>query len=344
MRNSTRKKTPLFTRYEGNPILTREDWPHTVNAVFNPGVVRHEDDVLLLVRVEDRSGLSQLSVARSADGLTNWRIDPEPSLSMEPGSFEEAWGIEDPRITQCDGQYLIVFTGYSRGGPLVRLASTQDFRTFERRGTLMAPDDKDAALFPRRFDDRWALLHRPSSSAGAHGQLGAHIWLSWSPDLRHWGDHMILVHARQGGWWDANRIGLGPPPLLTEYGWLVLYHGVRTTVSGSIYRLGMVLLDRDNPETLLIRGNEWVFGPETDYERSGDVPDVVFPCGWLLEDDGRTLRVYYGAADTCVCVATADVEQLIHYLYRHCICGERHKVGTACPIAAAEPKDVTNAG
>lgn len=336
------KKEPLFERYAGNPVLTPNDWPHTVNAVFNPGVVRYQNEVLLMVRVEDRTGLSHLSVARSADGFTDWRIEPEPSLSMQKSSFEEAWGIEDPRITPCEERYLIAYTGYSRGGPLVRLASTIDFKTFERHGTLMAPDDKDAALFPRRFGDRWALLHRPSSSAGAQGRVGAHIWLSWSPDLRHWGDHTILIHARQGGWWDANKIGLGPPPLLTEYGWLVLYHGVRTTVSGSIYRLGLVLLDRDNPEILLVRGSEWVFGPEAPYERSGDVPDVVFPCGWLLEDDGNTLRVYYGAADTCICVATANVERLVHFLYRHCICGKRHKLGTRCPIAAAEPVDVTN--
>jgi predicted GH43/DUF377 family glycosyl hydrolase len=332
-------RPPLFHRYEGNPILIPAAWNYTVNAVFNAGAIVHQGETLLLVRVEERSGISHLSVARSEDGYGGWRIDPQPSFCPEPGRYEEAWGIEDPRITRCDDEYMVVYTGYSRGGPLVRLAATRDFRTFDRRGTLMAPDDKDAALFPCKFGDRWALLHRPSS--GAAGHTGMHIWLSWSPDLRHWGDHTVLVHARQGGWWDANKIGLGPPPLLTDHGWLLLYHGVRSTVSGSIYRLGLALLDRDNPDRLLVRGNEWVFGPECAYERSGDVPDVVFPCGWVLAEDGRTIRLYYGAADTCVCVATADLEELIGYLYRHCICGSIHELGDCCPVAGAEPVDMT---
>lgn len=334
-------KQQLFRRYDGNPILVPGQWSHTVNAVFNAGAVNFEGETLLLVRVEDRSGISHLSVARSSDGYTNWRIEPEPSFQMDPGRYEEAWGIEDPRITQCGDEYMVVYTGYSRGGPLVRLASTRDFRTFERRSTLMPPDDKDAALFPCQFDGRWALLHRPSPSMDLAGRVGAQIWLSWSPDLRHWGDHTILVHARRGGWWDANKIGLGPPPLLTEYGWLILYHGVRTTAAGSIYRLGIAMLDRDNPGLVLVRGNEWVFGPESEYERSGDVPDVVFPCGWILEDDRRTVRLYYGAADTTVCVATGDLEEIIGYLYHHCICGHLHEPGERCPVAASEPVEVT---
>lgn len=330
-------KQQLFQRYEGNPVLVPGQWSHTVNAVFNPGAISFEGETLLLVRVEDRSGISHLGVARSRDGYTDWRIEPEPSFKMDPECYEEAWGIEDPRITRCGDEYMIVYTGYSRGGPLVRLAATQDFSTFERRGTLMPPDDKDAALFPCKINGRWALLHRPSPGGHGIAQAGAHIWLSWSPDLVHWGDHTILIHAREGGWWDANRIGLGPPPMLTEHGWLILYHGVRTTVSGSIYRLGLAMLDRDDPSRVLVRGNEWVFGPEVMYERSGDVSDVVFPCGWILEEDGRTIRLYYGAADTSVCVATGDLEEIIAYLYRHCICGNDHAPGECCPVAAKEP-------
>lgn len=330
-------KQQLFQRYSGNPILKPEQWSHTVNAVFNAGAVRFDGETLLLVRVEDRSGISHLGIARSEDGLADWRIEPEPCLEMDPGCYEEAWGIEDPRITQVGDEYMIVYTGYSRGGPLVRLVSTHDFRTFHRRGTLMPPDDKDAALFPEKFDGRWALLHRPAPQSDAAGRVGSHIWLSWSPDLRHWGDHSIVVHARHGGWWDADTIGLGPPPLLTDYGWLILYHGVRMTVSGAIYRLGLAMLDREDPSRLLVRGNEWIFGPEAPYERIGDVPDVVFPCGWVLEDDGDTVRLYYGASDTSVCVATGNLSQLIDYLYCHCICGQSHAPGECCPVAAREP-------
>lgn len=329
-----KRKQQLFERYDDNPILRPEQWSHTVNAVFNPAAVMFEGETLLLVRVEDRSGISHLGIARSSDGYTDWRIEPEPSLQMDPGCYEEAFGLEDPRITQIGDEYLIVYTGYSRGGPLVRVAATRDFRTFERRGTLMPPDDKDAALFPCKFDGRWALLHRP---APQHDASGAHVWLSLSPDLRHWGDHSVVVHARRGGWWDADRIGLGPPPLLTDHGWLILYHGVRNTVSGAIYRLGLAMLDRDDPRRLLVRGNEWIFGPEAGYERVGDVPDVVFPCGWLLDEDGQTLRLYYGAADSTVCVATGNLNQIVEYLYRHCICGKSHAPGDICPVAAQEP-------
>ena len=304
----------LFQRYDGNPILTAADWPYTVNAVLNPGATRFGGETLLLVRVEDRTGLSHLCVARSADGLTNWIVEPDRCLLPEIESPPERFGIEDPRITPCGDEHMIVYTGYSEVGPLICLAATQDFRSYERRGVVMPPDDKDAALFPRQFDGRWALIHRPVAQAPAHE---AHIWLSWSPDLRHWGDHTILLQARKGAWWDAHKVGLNPPPLLTSQGWLLLYHGVRVTAAGSIYRLGLALLDTERPDRVLARSSEWVFGPRAPYERSGDVSDVVFPCGWVLDDDGDTLFVYYGAADTSVCVATASLSALLTWLGRH---------------------------
>ena len=304
----------LFKRFEGNPVITASQFPQMVNAAFNPGAVVFDGETLLLVRVEDRTGLSRLVVARSPDGYTDWTVENDRGLFPEPGRFEEHWGIEDPRITKVDDGFFIVYTGYSAGGPLVCLARTKDFVNFERRGVIQTPDDKDAALFPQTFGGRWALLHRP---APVMPGLGAHIWLSFSPDLHHWGDTRVLISARQGGWWDANKVGLGPPPLLTEQGWLICYHGVKTTVSGAIYRLGLALLDRDDPGTVVARGNEWVFGPHTAYERSGDVPDVVFPCGWILNDDRDTLRLYYGAADSSVCVATASLRDLLEHLTAH---------------------------
>jgi len=175
----------------------------------------------------------------------------------------------------------------------------------------MPPEDKDAALFPVRFRGRWAMLHRPIT---AFPGMGAHIWISFSPDLRHWGDHRILIRAREGGWWDAGKIGLSPPPLPTAEGWLILYHGVRKTASGSLYRLGLALLDLENPLHVLHRPDEWVFGPKEPYERKGDVGDVVFPCGWVAEDD--EIRLYYGGADSCVALATASMRDVLEYLRR----------------------------
>ncbi|MGQ9558191.1 MAG: glycosidase [Desulfurispora sp.] len=310
----------LFKRHPSNPILTARDWPYPANSVFNPAVTMYEDQVLLLARVEDRRGFSHLTKAISRDGITGWQIDVQPTLAPEPEIYpEEAWGIEDPRITYIDElqQYAITYTAYSHGGPLVSLALTKDFSTFEKLGPIMPPEDKDAALFPRRFSGKWALIHRPiPASYGAAAHTGAHIWISQSTDLKYWGDHQILINARKGGWWDANKVGLSPPPLETPAGWLILYHGVRQTAAGAIYRLGMALLDLENPFRVLRRSDEWVFGPTAPYEREGDVDDVVFPCGWLLDKASGQIKMYYGAADTCIALATATLSDLLEYIKR----------------------------
>jgi len=303
---------PLFLRHPGNPILTKENWPYRINSVFNAGAVLLADgDTLLLCRVEDRSGLSHLCAARSANGVNGWRIDPKPTLMPSPQEFpEEIWGIEDPRITYVPEleQYAVAYTSFARGGPGVSLALTKDFRSFERYGVIMSPEDKDAAMLPRRIGGNWALIHRPTTP------LGAHMWISYSPDLRHWGSHKIILAARRGGWWDANKIGLCSPPIETPKGWLTIFHGVRQTASGSIYRLGLALFDLDKPEVCLQRGDSWIFGPEAPYERNGDVKDVVFPCGQTIAEDGDTIHLYYGAADSCVAMATGSIRCLLAWL------------------------------
>ena len=302
----------LFIRHPANPLLSRKDWPYPINSVFNAGVTRLADgDTLLLCRVEDRRGLSHLCAARSANGIDGWRIDPEPTLMAKPHEFpEEIWGIEDPRITYVPEleQYAIAYTSFARGGPGVSLALTKDFRSFERFGVIMQPEDKDAALLPRRIGGFWAMIHRPVTT------LGAHMWISYSPDLRHWGSHMVMLEARRGGWWDANKIGLCPPPIETAKGWLAIYHGVRSTASGSIYRLGLALFQLDKPHICLQRGESWVFGPEAPYERGGDVNDVVFPCGQTIGADGDTINLYYGAGDSCMALATGSIRTLLSWL------------------------------
>ena len=301
----------LFTRYDGNPVLEVSGWPGAVNAVFNPAAVELDGETLLLVRVEDRTGVSHLGVARSSDGLTGWTIEPARALLPDLASDEERFGIEDPRITRIGEEWAIVYTGFSTGGPLVLLATTRDFRSYARLGVVGPPRNKDAALFPGRFDGLYALLHRPMADGRG---TGAGIWISWSLDLRHWGGHRLVLGPGDAGSWASQKVGLGPPPLLTDAGWLILYHGVRETAAGSIYRVGLALLDRERPDRVLARSADWVFGPDAPYERVGDVGNVVFPCGWILGADGDTLRVYYGAADTCVCVATASLEALLRHL------------------------------
>ena len=242
MKNTLNSKE-LFHRHRKNPIISKEDLPYQANSVFNAGATRFGDETLLLMRVEDRRGISHLSVARSKDGIDNWHFDDQTTLMPSPETHpEEIWGIEDPRLTRLEelGQWCITYTAFSKGGPLVSLATTKDFVTFKRLGAVMPPEDKDAALFPKPFGKRWAMLHRPVARAP---NIATNIWLSYSPDLRHWGNHQEVIYAREGSWWDANKIGLSAPPIETSEGWLVLYHGVRTTPSGSIYRLGLVLLD-----------------------------------------------------------------------------------------------------
>jgi predicted GH43/DUF377 family glycosyl hydrolase len=305
----------LFHRHKLNPILTATDWPYPVHSVFNPGATLLPDGTtLLLCRVEDWRGHSHLSVARSANGVDGWQIDSQPTLPADPEHFpEELWGIEDPRITYVPelGKYAVVYTAYSSGGPGVALALTQDFHTFERYGMIMPPEDKDAALFPHRIGGYWAMIHRPVGNAGAH------IWISYSPDLWHWDSHKLLLEARQGAWWDANKIGLSPPPIETPQGWLVIYHGVRQTAAGFLYRLGLALFDLHTPERCLKRSDEWVFGPEEPYERRGDVGNVVFPCGYTVAPDGDTVHLYYGAADSSIALATGSIRTILEWLEQH---------------------------
>ncbi len=302
----------LLQRHPANPILESKDWPYRINSVFNAGATLLPDgSTLLLCRVEDRRGLSHLCTAQSVNGVDGWKIDPEPTLMPNPREYpEELWGIEDPRITYVPElqQYAVAYTSYSKGGPGVSLALTKNFRIFERYGVIMSADDKDAALLPHRINGLWALIHRPMTP------LGAHIWISYSPDLRHWGGHRVMMEARKGAWWDANKIGLSSPPIETQRGWLMLYHGVKQTASGSLYRIGLALFDLQKPDLCLLRGDSWIFGPEVDYERGGDVHDVVFPCGHTVSPDGDTLNIYYGAGDSCIALAHASVRSLLKWL------------------------------
>jgi predicted GH43/DUF377 family glycosyl hydrolase len=305
----------LFHRHATNPILTAADWPYPVHTVFNAAATRLQDGTtLLLCRVEDRTGLSHLCAARSQNGVDGWVIDAEPTLMPDPVKHpEELWGIEDPRITFVPelGKYVVAYTAFSRSGPGVALALTKDFRTFERCGMVMQPDDKDAALLPRRINGEFALLHRPATAANAD------VWISFSPDLRNWGNHKKVLPARLGGWWDANRVGLSPPLIETPRGWLMLYHGVKRTGAGCLYRLGAALLDLETAQRCLLRGDSWIFGPEAPYEREGDVAYVTFPCGYTLGADGDAINLYYGAADTCIALATGSIAQILQWLDQH---------------------------
>lgn len=302
----------LFRRSIGNPILAPNRWPYPINAVMNAAATLVGSETVLLCRVEDRRGFSHLTVARSSDGVSNWVVHDEPLMASEPGRREELWGLEDPRITRVDelDAWVIAYTTFGPGGPAIALATTQDFRSVIKLGTARGPEDKNGALLSRRINGEFVLFHRPMMMAGARSD----VWLSRTADLRSWSPPEPVFAAREGNWWDSARIGMGPPPMETPEGWLVIYHGVRQTVAGALYRVGLVLLDLEEPTKVIRRSSEWVMSPSESYELTGDVPGVVFPCGIVHDVEGDELRIYYGAADTCIGMATASYADVLTYL------------------------------
>ena len=297
----------LVERWEDNPILTADDIPFPCNTVFNAAAARFPDEYILLLRVEDLSGRSVFALARGRDG---YHFDVAEAPVMTPavdGDFEvyERKGIEDPRITLLDGSYYIMYTAASEFGPRLALARTDDFERFERVALISEPDNKDGVLFSRKIGGRYARLDRPMV-----GGVG-NIWISFSEDLVHWGDARVVMPVRPDSW-DSWRVGASAPPIETRFGWLEIYHGVRETSHGPIYRLGAAMLDLDDPCKVLCRSSIPILTPRELYERIGDVPNVVFSSGAIMEAD-ESFKLYYGAADTSICVATARLEDLMQF-------------------------------
>ncbi|MHB0913976.1 MAG: glycoside hydrolase family 130 protein [Armatimonadota bacterium] len=302
----------IFKRCKHNPIITYRSMPYVCQAVFNPGACMVGDETLLLLRVEDLEGRSHLTVARSADGIGGWRIDNKPLLapSDEAGPYEE-FGCEDPRVTWLEdlGRWVIAYTAYSPFGAGVALATTDDFKQVDRLGLVLAPNNKDAAVFPRKIKGRYWMLHRPVAGTIEH------IWLTDSTDLVHWGHPWCIIMERGGPMWDGVKVGANTPPIETDEGWLILYHGVKQFSTTYTYRMGVALLDLDDPRRLIARMPHWVLGPHEHYEVTGAVPNVVFPCGHTVVGD--EVRVYYGAADTSVGLATASLAEMLDELRKY---------------------------
>lgn len=312
----------IFTRYGRGPLLTPADLRLDADAVFNPGVAEMEGQIVLLLRIEDRTGISQVRVARSANGVDGWVIADQPLLQPDLREFPfEEWGCEDPRVTQVgQREWVIAYTAYSRYGPAVALATTRDFESVTRLGVVMSPSDKDAALLPGTFGGLNILLHRPVTG----GQ--EHIWYACSSTgLQHWTQPGVVLPERGGPWWDGLRVGVGAPPLPTDEGWLLIYHGAKDMGGRPVYRLGLALLEREDPRKLIARAAKWAFAPEADFEQRGLIPNVVFTCGALLRGD--EVWMYYGAADTTIGLARARLADLLDFVREHDFLGlvGRHK-------------------
>lgn len=305
MNNHRRVELDVLHRWEGNPAITVEDVPFRANTVFNGTPVRTEDGIYLLLRVEGQHGYSFFALARSEDGL-HFRLDDEPvMLPAREGPFAmyENKGIEDPRITVIDGVCYVVYTAVGDCGPRIAIAKTDDYVNYERIAIVSEPGNKDGILFPRKIGGRYARLDRPI------GMGVGSMWVSYSPNLIDWGNSEVIMTPRRG-YWDDHRIGASVTPIETDAGWLEIYHGVKMTSAGPIYRIGMVLLDLDDPSKVIKRAEAPILSPREDYERIGDIGNVCFACGAIV-DEGGDMKVYYGAADTSICIATCNLNKLL---------------------------------
>ena len=338
-----------------NPIIGPKDVKpsrrdYEVVGVFNAGVTRFEDEVILLLRVAERpisshpdivlapiynavegniitekflkskpendfsdprliitpsgtylTSISHLRLARSSDGI-NFEI--EQSSAIAPTNDYEAFGIEDPRISLIGDTYYINYVGVCPAGVTTTLASTKDFKSFQRHGIIFCPDNKDVVLFPEKIDGRYYALHRPVSPLFKRNEM----WIAESPDLKCWGNHRYLMGPR-AGFWDDTKIGAGAVPFKIDQGWLEIYHGADRN---SRYCLGAVLLDATRPWKVIARTEKPIFEPQTSYECNGFFGNAVFSCGLLYEDN--KLKIYYGAADTAICYAELPIENVLEGL------------------------------
>jgi len=299
-------KKRFVTRYEGNPILTPEDIPYPVETVHNAGVTKYNGRYIMLFRSHLDTGRSIIGLAESDDGF---HFQPRPQPFLTPGkeppfSLYEEYGVEDPRITFLEGAYYITYSAYSRHGVRIALARTRDFESLERISLITQADYRNTVIFPERIDDRYVRLDRPHSEISPWS-----IWITYSPDLVHWGDSKVVMKPVQYHW-DEMKIGPGAPPIKTPKGWLSIYHGVFPTMDGAVYRLGVALHQLNDPAQVLAVCDRWILQPEDPWEVVGYVHNVVFTCGAVPEDDG-TLKLYWGGADKVMCAGTAAIDELV---------------------------------
>jgi len=294
----------VVQRYKYNPLISINYLPLSCSDIWNAGVVHFQGQYLLLLTVETLEGLGCIYLAHGTDGY-KFEIEPEPFMTAsgtEPFARYETFGIFDPRITKIDSTYYITYLAESEYGRRIGLARTNDFRWVDRMQFISEPDTKSACLFTRKFGDCYAMLERPSS--------GVSIWLSFSYDLIHWGSSTVVLTPR-GGYWDSHRVGAAGPPIEIEQGWLLIYYGEKDTSAGPLIRIGAAILDKDDPSRVIGRSNIPILAPREKYERIGDVANIVFSCGSLLDDTGQ-IKLYYGASDSCICLGVTNLDEIVN--------------------------------
>ena len=301
-----RMNSPIVNRYKDNPVLTKKDIPYPVATVHNAGVIKHMDNYIMLFRSHIHNGRSIIGKAVSKNGY-DFKVDKKPFIEpAKSGIFAdyEEYGVEDLRINPVENNYYLTYSAYSRNGVRIILAQTENFETINRIATISQPDMRNVVLFPEKIDGKYVRLDRPHTNI-----IPWSIWISYSDDLIHWGKSQVVIKPVHYHW-DESKVGPGGPPIKTEKGWLHIFHGVFTTMAGAVYRLGAALHDLKDPSRVIGVSDNWILQPEAPWEISGYVPNVVFTCGTIPEEDG-TLKIYWGGADTVMCVGTANIEELI---------------------------------
>lgn len=292
----------IVQRWDGNPLIDITDLSFKCSDIHNAGVVFFGGEVLLLITIEHLSGKRCIHMARPNDG--HYIVNEVPFLkpSQAPKyKRHESHGVLDARVTLLEGVYYITYIAFGDHGYRLALAKTEDFITAQRVGIISEPDTKTGVLFPKRINGRYARLERP--------RQGHSVWVTYSDDLVHWGASELVVSPRDG-YWDTSRVGIGSVPIEIDEGWLVLYYGAKDTSAGSIYRIGAIILDKENPAKVIARAGIPILSPRENYERIGDIPNIVFSTGAIITSNGK-ITIFYGAANSCICIGTSSVEEII---------------------------------
>ncbi|WP_117168641.1 glycoside hydrolase family 130 protein [Paraliobacillus sediminis] len=296
-------------RHSENPVIDRNP-VKGVARIFNSAVAPYEDKFVGVFRAETINGRPHLSMGWSEDAL-NWNIDPTPlDFKDEKGNSFNPLYAYDPRLVKIEDTYYIIWcTDFY--GAAIGMAKTKDFKSFVRIENPFLPFNRNGVLFPRKINNNFVMLSRPSDSG--HTPFGD-IFLSESPDLVYWGKHRHVMSKGGDGWWQNVKIGGGPAPIETSEGWLMFYHGVTGTCNGFVYSMGAVILDLNEPSKVLYRSKNLILTPEKWYEERGFVANVIFPCATLQDADTGRISIYYGAADTYVGVAYTTVDEIVNYV------------------------------
>lgn len=297
-------------RFDGNPITGWNETKQTAR-IFNSAVIPYGDGYTGVFRADHKSGVMQLHVGRSADGV-KWEFEDEMIHWKDAAGkpYDPAYGY-DPRLVKIDDAYFVMWCTEFGGSPSIGLGMTHDFKSFVRLENAFLPCNRNGVLFPRKINGTYRLLSRPSDNG--HTPFGD-IYISESPDLMYWGKHRKVMSRSNSSAWQSMKIGAGPIPLETSEGWLMIYHGVVNTCSGYVYSMGAALLDLDEPSKVIYRTKEYLLTPEKPYETTGFVPNVAFPCATLSDAATGRIAIYYGAADTYIGIAFAHLEEVFDFM------------------------------